>query len=306
VFPFDLSGPAFIAFYLVFGALTVFVTGWYVERREANGPLARLTDPLQIAFLRGGANEAMRICALTLIDRGLLVATEQTVATRKGTNIEELRRPLEQAILRKFEQAGAISNMYEDRTIQRACEPIERQLQDRRLLMGELVAESRRDARKLALVLLIGVAALKIVIALGRGRTNIGFLIVLTLVFSGYLIYRLRRPGRTGLGKMVLDDLQQLFQRRRHKADKLRAGLATDEAALLAAVFGLSVLPKSAYPFVPEMFPRAHQTASQGSSCGASCGTSSSCSSGSSSSSSSSSSCSSGGCGGGGCGGCGS
>jgi uncharacterized protein (TIGR04222 family) len=301
VFPFDLSGPPFLAFYIVFGALTVYLTGWFVERREANGPLARLTDPLQIAFLRGGENEAMRICALTLLDRGLLIANEQTVTTREGLHIEDLRRPLEQAILRKFEQPAAISAMYEDRAVRKACECIERQLQDRRLVMGDLVAESRRDARKLALVLLVGTAAIKIVIALGRGRTNIGFLIVLTLVFSGYLVYRLRRPGRTGLGKLVLDDLQQLFQRRRHKADKLRPGLATDEAALLAAVFGLSVLPTSAYPFVPEMFPRATQPYGQGTSCGASCGasTSSSCSS-------SSSSCSSGGCGGGGCGGCGS
>jgi hypothetical protein len=76
------------------------------------------------------------------------------------------------------------------------------------------------------------------------------------------------------------------MQRLRGRAKTLASGGATNEALLLASVFGVSVLAGPAFGFVEQLFPRANQ---RGGSCGSSCG---------------SSSCGGGGCGGG-CGGCG-
>ena len=97
--------------------------------------------------------------------------------------------------------------------------------------------------RTLALLFLGSVAALKIVIALSRGRTNIVFLIILSVVF-GAIIYLVTNPSRTAAGDAMLSDLRTLFA-----AVKARAGLRLytpgtggHEVALLAAVL-LFLLP---------------------------------------------------------------
>jgi hypothetical protein len=59
--PFDLRGPEFLLFYTALSALVI-IAVVMLRRKAESGPIPRidLSDPLLIAFLRGGHSEAMR------------------------------------------------------------------------------------------------------------------------------------------------------------------------------------------------------------------------------------------------------
>ena len=71
--PFDLNGPNFLVFYAVCGAVVCLVL-YLLRLQEPQTPDGAVpTDPQLIAYLRGGATEALRITAVTLLERGALV-----------------------------------------------------------------------------------------------------------------------------------------------------------------------------------------------------------------------------------------
>ena len=127
----------------------------------------------------------------------------------------------------------------------------------------------------------------KIVVALSRGRTNLGFLILFTAI-ALLLLYRAALSGRTVRGDAFLKEMQNLFGSLKLRAGQLRPGGASSEVAMLAAVWGVGALSAETFgwSWTDKFFQKA--SSSSGSSCGSSCG----------------SGCG-GGCGGGGCGGCG-
>jgi uncharacterized membrane protein YgcG len=121
---------------------------------------------------------------------------------------------------------------------------------------------------------------------LSIGRTNVEFLIALTVV-AAFVATRIWNPYRTRLGDDYLASVQGLFDNLRQRAASLRPGGNTRDLLWLTALFGVALLPSTAFPAIAYVWPRP--AASGGSSSCSSCG---------------SSSC--GGGGGGGCGGCGS
>lgn len=293
--PLDLPGPQFLAFYTIFGVLVI--AGFWMAQAAREGgtpPQIDMSDPYMIAYLRGGANEAARVAVVSLIDRGLLVARDDETLRAASAPSGRLL-PLEEAVLGTFGKSHAIAEVFESASVTAACEAYERTLAHLALLPDATIRAARRRRHIVALVLLIGFAGAKIVVALSRGRTNILFLIVLTLAFIVVMSRVMPRGARTARGNALLKDLRRLFERLRERTTQFRPGTATTDVALVAAVFGVGVLPAERFTYVKRLFPRANAQSS--------CGTgSSSCGS------SSSSSCGGGGSdggGGGGCGGCG-
>ena len=137
----------------------------------------------------------------------------------------------------------------------------------------------------IAVAALATVALVKLVLAFDRGRSNVGFLIALAAAAPLALCFPLNYR-RTGLGDRMLADLRRLFAGLRGRAQAIRRGQATNEAILLAAVFGIAALPQGAYLDLQQAYARAHRSSNSSTGCGGGDG----------------------GCGGGGggCGGCGS
>jgi len=287
--PFALHGFDFLAFYLVTGIAVVVGLRLWIRRSETDDSRGapNLTDPYLIAQLRAGPNEALRVATVSLVDRGLLDASDDTLSTHGDDAERRVQRPIEKAILRHFRNPGKAWEVFKDAGAQMACNTYEDALARAGLVADGRTLAQRFPAFALALALLVGIAAIKIGIALSEGRHNIGFTILLAIVFSivALAIWRKRLTGR---GVAMLGDLRSLFARLRGRAGSLRKGGQTNEAALLAAVFGIAVLPTLAFGFTRKLYPKA----GDGSSCGSSCSSSSSCGS----------SCGGGGCGGG-CGG---
>ena len=288
--PFALTGPSFLAFYALLGiAVVLAMRAWirHLESVDAR-PQQNMSDPYLIAYLRSGENEALRVATVSLLDRGLLVANGQNLTAKNAKAFGVAQRPIERAILQHFASPLEAYTLFKDEGAKNACAAYAKILKQQRMIADGGTYLKRLLPATVALGLLLAATWLKINIAFSQGRHNVGFLIALTAIFGiSILFIWLRR--RTSLGDAMLTDLRSLFSRLKGRAKALRAGGQTNEAALLAAVFGLSALPAASFPFMEKLYPTK---ARDGGGCGSS--STSSCSSGSS--------CS-GGCGGGGCGG---
>jgi len=293
--PFDLPGPEFLAVYAMLGILVVWSV-YILKQRAEGGEPVRLPsmDPYLIAYLRGGAKEAVGLGVVTLIDRQLLaIGSGDSVAIREGVRPTHGANDLERAILDTCATAGKPQDLMRNAELQevarRSYEPMLVQMR----LLAEPGTRLRRNREAgIAVVILVAVAAIKVAIGLVRDRP-VSFLVSSALLFAG-LTFLVTRGRRTVLGERVLADLTTLFDALRARARELQPYSSTNELALLVAVFGFGAVPLSAFPFKRAFIPAQSPSSDGGSS---------------SSSGSASSGCGGGGSscgGGGGCGGCGS
>jgi uncharacterized protein (TIGR04222 family) len=290
--PLDLRGPEFLAFYGVLG-LAITVLAWFARvTGERANPAGPLSDYLDIAFLRGGAAEAIRVAALTLIDRGALSIEGDDRLAAATDAARRVTKATERAIVARVGVGAAMADVLADGAVTAAvtaeCEP---GLVRRGLLPDAGRKASRNRLWLWSAGLLVLVAGMKIGVAFARGRSNVGFLGALACVFV-VVTYVATHPRLTSSGRALVGDLRTLFSGLKDRASSLQPQSGGTDLALLAAVYGVgAALP--VYPDAKKLFPQA----------GASDGGGSSDSGGSSCGSSSGSSC---GGGGGGCGGCGS
>jgi len=306
--PFDLPGPEFLLFFI--GLSVVVIVALIVTRKIAESsraPKLDLSDPFVIAYLRGAEPETLRVAAISLIDRGLLVATGTQLQAAEKASSDAVRRPIEKELLRKFKRADEASSIFDDSRLRATCKPYEHTLKAAGLLPSVAINNARLSRLLIASGVLGGVAIVKVLIALERGRTNVWFLVILAVVAIVAAV-KISFPRLTESGKTMIADLQNLYAGLRERARFLRPGGATIEAMMLAAVFGVAALESSDFAFTHMLFPRAKAASDSAtwnstSSCGSSCSSSFGASGSSCSSSSCGSSCG-GGCGGG-CGGCG-
>jgi uncharacterized protein (TIGR04222 family) len=282
--PFDLSGPSFLVFYICVALIVIIALKLVIDEAEGGAPRALpLSDPYHIAWLRGGTPEAARIAVLSLIDRSLLSVSGDNLVNLSATP-SVVREPIERAVLARCAQSRTPATaILADSGVERACASYRARLEGLQLMPDAAMRAQRYRWFALAAALLLGIALGKIAIALGRGRYNIEFLIILTAIALGVVWFLVRRR-RTHLGNRMLKDLQRLFKGLRQRAATIRPGGMTSDAMLLAAVFGISALPATGFADFLRVYKKA---ASSGGGCGSSCG----------------SGC--GGGGGGGCGGCG-
>ena len=296
--PFDFTGPAFLIFYIGLSVLVIFgVAGLRRMSESAPTPKIDLSDPLLIAFLRGGHPEAMRVAAVSLIDRGLLICTGDHLQAAKHARSEPVSKPIEKTLLERFASSRKASSMFKDRNLKTVLEPYEQSLKNVGLLPDETIMQIRTLIFGFAVVILGGVGLAKLLIALDRGRPNVCFLIIL-IAAAIWIASKQAFPRLTESGKVMLESVRNLYSGLRGRATSIKPG-ATSDTMMLAAVFGIGALSVGGFDYTKKLFPRAHQSSSScgssGSACGASCGSSGGSSGGGG-----------GGCGGGGCGGCGS
>lgn len=289
--PLGLPGPQFLVFYAAFGAGLFWLAGWIIRRRESLPEVPRLdlSDPYEIAMLRGDANEAMRVAAISLVDRNLLKVEGDRLVAKEGAETH-VRRPIEKAVLQHFSVPKVAHEMYHSYLVKKSCLAYRRDLREKNLLAGPDHHAYRLPILLAALAAAVSVTWVKVGMAIDRGRP-FEFLILLTLLLAVVLL-RMLAKRRTALGDRILEDLKSLFQQLKTRAHLLRRGGDTNEVALLMAIFGISALP-AGHDYAKLLFPKAARNDKGGgwtSSCSAGCGsTSGGCGSG----------------GGGGCGGCG-
>ncbi len=276
-----MTGPEFLVFYATLCA-AVLIANWYCRNSQENGrgeDPPRLTGPYEIACLRGGKEEAARLAILNLIQAGLLAPTGNSITTASRglpANILETAERLmlevgRQGVTKATEAVKLVAGKPE---MKRHEDPLVKA----GLIPGAAQKAQRWWRMAACLVLLWGLAGARIYSALSRGRNNVVFLVVLAFGAAMLLLGQTMKP-RTRLGDRALAGLRELFG----KDASYRPAMEPNEVAMLAAVWGMSVLmSRGDFLFVPTLFPGASSSSSGGcgSSCGSSCGSGGSCGSG--------------------------
>jgi uncharacterized protein (TIGR04222 family) len=283
--PFDLRGPDFLLFYIILSAVLLTALALFRRSRES-GPLPslQLEDPYLFACLKDGPKGVLRACTVSLVDRGFLQVSQGTVshsaAPPAGTSGQT---KVEKEVVGHFRVPQRFDKVFSDTFTVDAAKEYEKTLRSHNLIPDGACFRARLKGLAAVIAALLLAAGIKIAIAISRGHSNVEFLIVL-VVFAVVIAFKVGNPYRTSRGSAYLRSVRNLFTDLKGRAASVRPGGETKELLWLTALFGMSALPASAFPFIRE-FPTPSSSSSSCSSCGGGgCG---------------------GGDGGGGCGGCG-
>lgn len=226
--PFDLPGPQFLAFYAAL-AVAAFILYRLALRRVESGepPPLPLSDPYQMAYLRGGTAEAVRIAVLSLVDRDLLEIDGDKMVTRGSPSVEGLP-PIEAAILARCSSPATAQDVFTGFAVAAATAPYEARLGALHLLPDRAMRARRWRWLGIAAAVLLVIAIVKIEVALGRGRSNVAFLLML-MVLAPLALLPAAQRRRTALGDAVLKDLHSLFGGLRQRVAPAREGGLTSD-----------------------------------------------------------------------------
>ena len=281
--PFDLHGPQFLVFYSLLIVASGAVLWLFWRTLGESGSVRRpLTDPYQIAYLRGGPKEAVKVAAATLVHRRAAKVSGDTITYQKG-QLASTTHQLERAILENCFAGLTLGKLATGRSAEVAEKLFHQPLVNDHLILSGDERQRSVIVKIIIIGTLLAFAMIKILVALQRGRHNIEFLMILAVV--GVIVHAKFPLWYTPAGSVALKDLKTLFGRLKSQTKELVNPSQNRHFSFLIAVFGVSVLSSSEYMFMSAF----KSEGGSGSSCGTSCG----------------SSCGGGGCGGG-CGGCGS
>lgn len=312
--PLDLRGPDFLAFYIPCAAAVfamALVARWLYRGSTGDEPvLARWTpgvyprdgDAYAIALLRGGPAEVARTVLGRLVACNLLEVSGLLLRRFTPPGTWPYLDPLESQALQVFD--NAIVAAQAEKEVRNAVGSHLRMMTEDLERQGLIPSPAQRQVYwqicGLALAAVSGLGLVKLLVALLRGRGNVGFLTLLLILFTGLGYYLLKPPPRTRSGDQYLDWLKESH---RGLINLISSGRRDDlgEVALIAGIYGLGILPVFSPLHTALKQPVPHRPGHDGSgSGGGGCGGGvSSCGSGGGGGG-----CG-GGCGGGGCGGCG-
>lgn len=218
------------------------------NRPDAESPRmpSPLTDPYAVAYLRGGADEAVRTAVFVLLYRGALKhLTKKNLQQVKGFNATGLQ-PLEAQVLTRFDTPRSTQGLlWESSWTRHLTDAYEARLRRAGLLnhRGPLAG---RVYRFLVISLLL-VTIVRSVVSVQMGYTGFPLMIGATLI--GWFFLRPMWRAQTPLGGRALEQQKQAHQRWMHSAGNV------NEATWVAAAFGVAALSAIAYPMAMYAMP---------------------------------------------------
>ena len=294
-----LPGPQFLAFYEIVAVVVLVAASLLMFFADTTGTdnlpsVPASPDPIEVAYLSGGVNAVLRTVVYDLRQLGLLTLEKDNRLVAAGAAPTTLTR-MQRRVLDKVLDRPEIGSLFKDKSLRSSLEaildPMRARLMANDLLRPDAVRRTRDWTLGLGLLILSGLAAAKIEIALSLGITKIEFLIFLAILSSVclfLLVSFFSRRAASRRGRAYLEAMRLAYSSLKPSAligftPARRGGdaMAFDGALLLVALYGFDALkgtPDAA-------FAKAFARSDGGGGCGA------------------------GGCGGdgggGGCGGCG-
>jgi uncharacterized protein (TIGR04222 family) len=270
--PIDLPGPEFLAFYIALSAVVLlgFEASWFAAAK-GGAPGKLPADPYLVAYLRGGREEAVRVALLALIEQGA-VTVEGNILSGVERDPRFRRVPLENELLGSLGRPRPFRGLIDNGDGGPACAAYQAQLEAAGYVRSERAMAAGKAIHAALVTFLAAVAAVKLIVALSRGRTNVGFLIGLAIVVLT-VGERRRLSLTTRRGQRALAAVQGLLRGAKDRITSLGRGALADELLMVAGAFGLGVLPVVDFAFVTTLgvrppIPVPAADSSSGSSCG--------------------------------------
>jgi len=250
MYPFNLPGPDFLVFYIIFGLgviaaeLILFLWPFSWGKREEAAEIANgiAQDPYQMAYLRGGRDETIRVAIASLILRNMLIVDGKFLCSNSAMTVLP-RRMLARAILFRFGCKAEGASAMKDSVIIAEVEQIGDTLRRQGLLVGPNALLKRFLIKLSAVVILGGIAGGKIMIALAKGHHNIAFLVILAVVFCFIaMVISKGRRLRTSLGERVYEQVGAVYKKLYYRVKSQVVPVETEELTFAVAAFGLILL----------------------------------------------------------------
>lgn len=285
----EMYGPHFLALYAAASGVVCCFCWWWCRCREPDrrdSPFVpEQSDPYEIAFLRGGEPEVVRLAQLSLVQKGYLeIATKEEHTNRYLDFVETAFHPepselpeIERSV---FQELAQNRSDLAKRTaclrsaVQSGCVDLASHLRQARLIPSAEQTTRAWTARILGSIGLGGLAVFKVSAALNRGHTNVAFLILMSAGAIALLWVMCKQPLQTARGRRFLNSLQSTLDSDKQLTNP-SGPISPATLLLLFSVFGSGILKDSAYASVYGAFEAeqdAQRAANNAGGCGGGCG----------------------------------
>ena len=285
-----MDGPLFLVVYGATCLLTLAVAYFFVQQlddsaRNPPPPIPTKPNALQVAYLRGGAHEVIRLLIFDLTRKGYLQSDDSTTPAtiHQSDRVPDLKalKPQWLRVYETFEVPQPAAKVFTRSLvagIEAECSDFHDRLREEGLIPGFQQLRSARTALTVGSLVILGLGGYKLAVALRSGHSNVVFLIIGAVASIQFLNVICSVPPQTQRGRRYLDKLRQAF------SPPLSEEWKPD--GLVVAVFGLAILQGTDYVGLSQVFAQSTSSGGVGG-----CGSGGSSGSGDG--------------GGGGCGGCG-
>ncbi|HEY8137565.1 MAG TPA: TIGR04222 domain-containing membrane protein [Methylocystis sp.] len=279
-----LPGPQFLAFYgivAVIVLLAAFLLMFFADTTGTDNlpSVPASPDPIEVAYLSDGVNAVLRTVVYDLRQLGLLTLDKDNRLVATGAAPTALTR-MQRRVLDTVLDRPKIGKLFKDKSLRSSLEaildPMRARLVADDLLQPEAVRRTRNWTLGLGLLILLGLAAAKIEIALSLGITKIQFLIFLAIFSSAclfWLVSFFSKRAASRRGRAYLEAMRLAYSSRAPAAvaritpaGSGGGGIAYDSALLLVALYGFDALKGTPDAAFAKAF--AQSDGGYGSSCG--------------------------------------
>lgn len=192
-----LDGPSFLNFYglvAIVVLIATFLALRFSDRTDQNPPPqapSRL-DPIETAFLVGGVNNVIQTVLYDLYQHGYVYfdgaeRVEPGHKTPEPGALDKLHKRVLEGVQSRPKVGEVFQNRAMRREIEEMCAPIIERLRREDLLQPESVKRAKLWALVLGCATLLGLAAAKVAVALSIGKSNVSFLVMLSLFSTAAL-----------------------------------------------------------------------------------------------------------------------
>lgn len=285
----SMPGPRFLVYYGIFFVL-LFVLEWIALRLlDSTRNLDSLEvpddkpDPYEIAALRGGSNEIIRLFLFELFSNRLLELTKGWFGRiTKRSKIVRSQKPMQEVaelspegktFLDWFNTPREAKSVFTESPLksladERRCQYDER-FHSEQLIRSGWEKCSDRFVRGLMISLFLGVGCFKFFTALGMGRTNVAFLYIGALVGAAVLAHLCPFNRLSNRGRRYIEDLQRKFYPDKKEAKKaIEDGKSSPELVSVMGLMGIPILAGTDFAFFSKKFDPVQSAAGCGGGCG--------------------------------------
>lgn len=259
-----IPGPMFLLVYAFVCILTIYLTYSYRDSLDSTNdlPFPGIESflPEEIAYLRGGVNEVIRITLFRLWNKGAITIEGKQKETKITQNYYEPESNLEQTVYDHIKGNTTRIDIFNSELrdkVEFLIFPIRKSLVDKNLLNRD------GDYNKLAAVVIVGhsftflLGIIKIFLGLTNDHPT--FFLILLFIVLMLIQYFIRPsvPKLTKLGTRFITVIQNSF---RWMAEDVKNGVQPPgiDLAFAPAIFGTAILASIFLPFA-ESFPSQEQ-----------------------------------------------
>ena len=190
----DMYGPDFLLFYGFVITITVGTCWWLMQDPTKKQPLPLISDeldPYKIAYLRSQETGVAHVALFDLIVQNYLQVSDQSISQAPEHPDTSHLQPLERQVFNKFSDAttAGTSIWLATQSVQPYSNIYQEQLQNEKLFHNPKWHEWNIKVGLIGATIIFSLGGYKLLIALGKGRYNVGFLIAMGVLSIIWLLW---------------------------------------------------------------------------------------------------------------------